>query len=374
MKKLPFAKLLLLTAMMACQKDDPPPNPADGVDLTGIPYNPAAYNVTLPPGFPSMTVPADNPMTAEGIDLGRRLFFDPILSADSTIACGSCHDPKKSFNDNLAFSPGVGGQLGGRSSMAVINVAFFEHGLFWDGRAASLEDQALQPVENPVEMAESWNHVEVKLRRHSGYPARFRKAFGIKNSNEITRNLAVKAIAQFERTLISANSRFDQKIYQFENDPFLFSEMESDGYKLYFDDLSGSSSAAHCAHCHDGGPLLTSDAFFNNAIQDVQTLDDFPDYGLGKVTGKQSDNGKFRAPTLRNIALSEPYMHDGRFQTLEEVVEHYNSGGHFISNVNAQSVLPLHLTAYEKQALVAFLHTFTDTSFVSNPNFQNPFK
>lgn len=362
-----------MAAMVACRKD-PPPKPVGGTDLTGIPYSPTAYSATLPPGFPTMIIPEDNPMTVEGIDLGRRLFFDPILSADSTIACGSCHDPKKSFNDNLPFSPGVGGQLGNRSSMAVINVAFFDHGLFWDGRAATLEDQALQPVENPVEMAESWDHVEVKLRRHSDYPVRFRKAFGLKNTDEITRDLAVKAIAQFERTLISANSRFDRKIYQLEPDPFLFSEMESDGYKMFFDDLTGNSTAAHCAHCHDGGPLLTSDTYFNNAIENVQSLDDFPDYGLGKVTGKQSDNGKFRAPSLRNIALSAPYMHDGRFQTLDEVVEHYNSGGHFISNVNAQSVLPLHLTEYEKQALVAFLHTFTDTSFVNYPDFQNPFE
>lgn len=369
---LPFFVAMVLVP--ACKDDDGPQPPVDGVDLTGISYNPTPYQIARPPGFPTMNIPLDNPMTEQGIDLGRHLFFDPILSVDSTIACASCHDPKFSFTDGSAFSTGVGGQLGNRSAMAVINAGFFQNGLFWDGRAVSLEDQALQPVENPVEMAESWDNVEVKLQRNPMYQKKFREAFGIKNSKEITRDLAAKAMAQFERILISSNSKFDRKIYQNDPDPFLFSDLETDGYFIYFDDLSNSQVAGHCAHCHDGGTLLTSDNYFNNGIEDVASLDDFPDMGRGKVTGKRSDNGKFRAPTLRNIALTAPYMHDGRFQTLEEVVNHYNSGGHFVENVNAQSIQPLHLSEYDKQALIAFLNTFTDTSFVNNPLFQNPFE
>lgn len=365
--------LALLAAVAACNKD-PQPKPEDGVDLTGIPYSPTPYQLQLPPGFPSMNIPPDNPLTHEGIDLGRHLFFDPILSVDSTIACASCHDPKKSFADGAAVSTGVNGLQGTRSAMALINVGFFDNGLFWDGRSPSLEDQALHPVENPVEMADTWENVEKKLRRHPMYQEKFRKAFGIRNSNEITRELAVKAIAQFERILISSNSRFDRKFYQNDPDPFLFSDLETDGYFIFFDDLSNSPTAGHCAHCHDGGVLLSSNDYFNNGIENVSSLDDFPDKGRGAVTGKRSDNGKFRAPTLRNIELTAPYMHDGRFQTLEEVIEHYNSGGHFIDNVNAQSIQPLHLSEYDKKALIAFLKTLTDTSFINNPLFQNPFE
>jgi cytochrome c peroxidase len=315
-----------------------------------------------------MAIPADNPMTAEGIDLCKRLFYDPILSSDSTISCGSCHNPAGSFTDNEAVSTGVGGLMGTRSSMSLINVGFLSKGLFWDGRSPTLEDQALHPIENPVEMAENWNNVEVKLRKHPSYPVLFRKAFGIEKKGEITRYLAAKAIAQFERTLISSNSKFDKR---FEG----FTDLEVDGYLIYFDDVNNSDVKGHCVHCHDGGgALLTSERYENNAIEEVETLYDFPDKGLGAITGKVTDNGKFKAPTLRNIALTAPYMHDGRFKTLEEVIDHYNSGGHFADNVTTGSILALNLTPYDKQALLAFLHTLTDTVFVNNPAFKNPFE
>lgn len=373
MKKLIFSFCFLSTFFLACKDDDiGPVGPAEG-DLTDIPYEPESYDLVMPPGFPSMTIPADNPMTRQGVDLGRRLFYDPILSADSTISCSSCHKLNVSFNDDKAVSAGVNNLTGTRSSMSLINVGFFENGLFWDGRAGSLEEQALHPVQNPVEMAEIWENVEEKLKKHNKYPEHFRKAFGISNTSEITRELVAKALAQFERTLISSNSRFDKKIYQNDPDPFLFSDLEIDGYAIYYDDLSNTSSAGHCAHCHDGGPLLTSDNYFNNAIEEVASLNDFPDKGLGAVTGKLTDNGKFRAPSLRNIELTAPYMHDGRFETLEEVVEHYNSGGHWVENVNSQSITQLNLSDYDKKALVAFLKTFTDTSFFDNPAFRDPF-
>ncbi|MBI5915808.1 MAG: cytochrome C peroxidase [Bacteroidetes bacterium] len=374
MKKLTFLALLALVGMFAC-KDDDNPKPSDGVDLTNIAYNPTPHELVIPPGFPSMNIPADNPLTEQGIDLGRRLFYDPILSKDSTVSCGSCHGPAGNFTDNKALSPGVGGLLGTRSSMAIINSGFLSKGMFWDGRAPHLEAQALGPVENPVEMAEKWDDVEVKLRNHADYRTRFRKAFGIENSNEITRDLATRAIAQFERTLISANSKYDRKKYQLDPDPFLFSDLETDGLKIYFDDQFGAPGApvGHCAHCHDGGPLLTSERYENNAITEVASLADFPDKGLGALTGKLTDNGKFKAPSLRNIALSAPYMHDGRFQTLEQVIEHYSSGGHYADNVITGSITNLNLSAYDKQALLAFLNTLTDTTFVNNPAFQNPF-
>ncbi len=375
MKKLLLSLAVLFTLLNSCKDEKEPVTPVDeGTDLTHIPYNPTPHKLVIPPGFPSMVIPSDNPLTEEGIELGRWLFYDPILSADSTISCGSCHAPAGNFTDNTAFSPGVGNQLGNRSAMPLVNIGFMTKGLFWDGRSPTLEDQALHPVENPVEMAEKWDNNEIKLRRHKDYPRLFRRAFGIKNTREITRDLATKAIAQFERTLISGNSRFDKKRYQNDPDPFLLSDLEVDGLKIYFDDQFSEDVKGHCAHCHDGGPLLTSERYENNGITQVSSLEDFPDKGYGAITGKITDNGKFKAPTLRNIALSAPYMHDGRFKTLEEVIDHYNSGGHYADNVIIGSIMQLHLTAYDKQALLAFLHTLTDTSFVNNPAFQSPFK
>ncbi len=376
MKKILFHILIFAIGIAACKDDDDGGKPIEGEDLTGIVYNPTPHVLTIPKGLPSMAIPEDNPLTQQGIELGRRLFYDPILSKDSTISCNSCHKLKLSFNDDKAISPGVGGLMGNRSSMSLINVGFQSKGLFWDGRSSTLEDQALHPVENPVEMAEIWDNVEVKLQRHADYKKRFREAFGISNSTEITKELAAKALAQFERTLISANGRFDKKRWQQDPNPFLLSDIEIDGQKIYYDDLLGSPGdpVGHCAHCHDGSALYTSEFYRNNGITEVATLNDFPDKGLGEITGNLTDNGMFKSPSLRNVALTAPYMHDGRFQTLEEVIEHYNSGGHFADNVVTGSITQLNLTEYEKQALVAFLHTFTDTSYYSNPAFANPFE
>lgn len=372
MKKILLFSLLSFALFAACEDDDGSNQPADGIDLTHIPYGPTAYTLDIPPGFPPMIIPADNPMTEEGILLGRMLFYDPILSVDSTISCSSCHAIKGAFSDDLALSVGVNGLTGTRSSMPLINIGFVEAGLFWDGRSATLEDQALHPVENPVEMAEIWDNVEEKLQRHPDYQQRFRKAFGISKNTEITKDLAAKAIAQFERTLISANSRFDKKQYQGDTNPFLWDDNESDGFLLFFDSNNGNIGG-HCEHCHNG-PLLSAEKYENNGIEQVQTLDDFPDKGRGIVTGNQADNGKFRTVTLRNIALTAPYMHDGRFQTLRQVVEHYNSGGHYAPNVNLGSISPRNLSEEQIDDIVAFMQTFTDTTFYNNPAFQNPFE
>lgn len=374
MKKISFFLLLFILTIVACKDDDGGTSDV-GENLTNIAYDPTPHELTIPPGLPSMDIPADNPLTDEGIELGRRLFYDPILSKDSTISCSSCHKLTNSFNDVVAISPGVSGMLGTRSSMSLINVGFQSKGLFWDGRSPTLEDQALHPVENPVEMAEIWDNVEVKLRRHPDYKTRFRQAFGIENTTEITKDLASKAIAQFERTLISANSRYDKKKYQLDPNPFLLTDEEVDGQKIYFDDqfASADEPRGHCVHCHDGNALYSSEVYRNNAITEVATLNDFPDKGLGAITGNLTDNGMFKAPSLRNIALTAPYMHDGSFQTLEAVIEHYNSGGHFADNVVPTSIDSLHLTEYDKKALLAFLQTLTDTSYYSNPAFQNPF-
>lgn len=380
MKKIFLSFLIVPLLIFACKDDDGGGEVVpECKDLVGLPYEPTAYELPELKGWNvNMIIPADNPLTVQGVDLGHKLFFDPILSVDSTISCASCHDPKLGLSDNLATPFGVNGLTGPRSSMSILNAGFFENGLFWDGRSPTLEDQALHPVENPVEMAESWPDVEKKLQQHPTYPAEFRKAFGIECSEDITREMVAKALAQYERTLLSYNSKYDKKFLQGDTNPFLLTDEEIDGYFIYFDDVAASGlSAGHCNHCHKGfGGLLTSDNYFNNNIEDVQSYADFPDPGLGGVTGKQSDIGKFRAPTLRNIALTAPYMHDGRFQTLTEVIEHYNSGGHSFDNSTPGSIIEggLNLTDYEKQALEAFLHTLTDTTYFNDPHYLNPFE
>ena len=203
--------VFILFAISCCKPDPVDPPPEVGDDLTNIPYNPVDYVIEVPEGFPEMEIPADNPMTMDGVELGRFLFWDPILSADKTMSCGSCHFPAGGFTDTLAVSVGIDGIPGRRSSMALENVGYFYNGLFWDGRAATLEDQALLPVEDPIELHHKWVDIVEEFKTHDFYPEMFRKAFGISNTSEITKELAAKAIAQFERTMVSSGqAKFDQ--------------------------------------------------------------------------------------------------------------------------------------------------------------------
>lgn len=371
-----FLPIVLLT--FACKKDEipdamgggTPMNPVDPNDLTTIEHDPQSLALQVPEYFPDIAnfIPADNPITVEGVELGRHLFYDPILSLDSLLSCSSCHLPSGAFTDNTAFSTGVRGDQTPRSSMALINLAYVTEGLFWDGRVQSLEDQALLPVEDLIELHEAWPNVEAKLQRHEQYPEMFRKAFAIDSKTEITRDLAVKALAQFERTLISQDSKFDR----WKRGEYSFTDEEADGFSMFFDEGANGLPDAECGHCHNK-PLFTTNGFFNNGLDAADSFDDFTDKGLGAFTGKPSDNGKFRAPTLRNIELTAPYMHDGRFQTLEEVVEHYNSGGESADNKDPL-LTELGLDEEQKQSLVAFLKTLTDDTFVNNPAYQNPFE
>ena len=362
-----FVKFLwcafFLNALLACHDTIDP----DGEgDLTHIAYNPVPYLPPVPGGFPALEQPFDNPMTVDGIQLGRKLFYDPILSLDSTISCSSCHDPSKSFTDGKNLSEGVSG-ITARGSIGLVNVGFHYHGMFWDGRAHTLEEQALMPVEDPIEMGETWENVEEKLRRHPLYPTDFRKAFGIDNTSEINRDLAAKAMAQFQRTIISGgNTRYDRFI----RGEIFLEENEYNGYLMFFD-FDPTIPDAECGHCHNA-PLFATNDYFNNGLQESADLFSFPDQGLGRVTGVASDNGKFKAPTLRNLVFTAPYMHDGRFSTLEEVIEHYNSGGHPSPNKNSL-LYPLHFTEAQKADLIAFLLTLTDSTVVTNPAYQSPF-
>ncbi len=376
---LAFSCLVALTLIEACHPEDPQPI-AKG-DLEDIPYAPQTYTILKPANFPEVPIPADNPMTLEGVQLGRRLFYDPILSGDSTMSCATCHMPQGSFTDNKAVSIGIDGIAGNRSTMAVINLAYLTDGLFWDGRAPTMEAQVLGPVENVIEMHNTWTNVVAKFKDHPTYPTLFRKAFGITDRSEITKELAAKAIAQFERILISSGkSKFDE--FKAGNID-IFDDEELDGKLMFFDEGQAYNLPdAQCFHCH-GGITLTGGKFFNNGLDSVGSLDEFKDPGRFAVTGNWIDYGCFRAPTVRNIALTAPYMHDGRFQTLEQVVDHYSNNGYGVVNEGAflnQIGFPngdgtyTGLTAYQKKAIVKFLKTLTDTTFVNNPDIQNPFQ
>lgn len=331
-------------------------------------YEPEAYILELPDYMGDPIIPADNPLTKAGVALGRMLFYDPIVSSDSTMSCASCHAPELAFTDGTAFSTGVEGRQTSRSSMPLVNLAFNPNGFFWDGRSPSLEEQALHPIMDEVELNEDWDNVVRKFRQHPDYPVHFRRAFGIERKSEITKELAVKAIAQFERTLVSYNSRFDQVVNRNEG---WFTDSEQRGKDLFYVELNALDHPG-CSHCH-GGVNFTDFSFRNNGIDSVATLNDFSDKGLGEVSGRIYDNGRFKVPGLRNVALTAPYMHDGRFQTLEEVLDHYKTGGHGVENEDP-NIFPFTLSESQKQDMIAFLRTLTDTTFVRNPAHVNPFQ
>ena len=363
---LPLFVVLFVAA--SCEDENPPIDVPEGIDLSELPYEPETYEIELPENYRVIEIPADNPMTVAGVDLGRHLFYDPKLSSDGTMSCASCHLPSASFTNNLAVSTGVQGNSGTRSSMPLIDMVYAKNGLFWDGRASTLEAQALEPVEDPIELFEDWDNVENKLRQDAAYRTRFRAAFGINNSSEIDRTLATRAIAQFERALItSGGSNYDRRV---NGQGYFFSDSELRGFQLFFDEPNDLPDA-ECGHCH-APPLFTTHEYFNNGIENVASLSDFPDKGRGEVTGLLFDNGKFRVPTLRNVELTAPYMHDGRFETLEEVLDHYNSGGHYADNLDP-NIRPLGLSEQNKQDLIAFMKSLTDTTLINDPRFTNPF-
>ncbi len=351
--------------------DDPKTDPGD---LSHIAYAPEPYPLTIPVGLPKLPDSLVNSLTREGVQLGRHLFYDPILSSDSTMSCSSCHNPHKAFTDNLPVSTGVTGMAGNRSAMTVLNTVYFNiyaghnnTGLFWDGRVPDLKAQAIEPVQNPIEMHEVWPNVVEKLKRHSTYPEMFRKSFGITSKNQITKELAANAIAQFESIILTGGNSIFQRVQRGE---LFFEADQQEGSDLYFNrDLLIPD--AQCFHCH-AAPLMTANDFFNNGIDSIKSLDDFKDKGRGGVTNIRFDNGKFKAPSLYNIVLTAPYMHDGRFKTLEEVIDHYNSGGHSAENKNP-FIQPLGLNNRQKKSLLAFLKTLTDTTYLENPDVLSPF-
>lgn len=306
-------------------------------------------------------IPSDNQQTVEGIELGKKLFFDPILSGDKTLACADCHAPENAFTDSSRFSEGIDGSLGKRNSMPLFNLAWnYNENFFWDGGTFSLEHQAFIPVTDPTEMKNSWKQLQQELQKHPEYPNLFQKAFG---TSKIDSTLVTKAIAQFERTLISANSKFDKYLLG----EVILTPEEVDGFNIFMDETKGD-----CFHCHgsDKNPLWTDNIFHNNGLDET-----FTDLGLGTITGDPADNGKFKSPSLRNLIFTAPYMHDGRFTTIDEVINHYSEG-----LKNSSTIDPLMkkvaqggvgLSIQEKSNLKAFLLALSDYDFIGNPDFIN---
>lgn len=347
-----FVLLYITVVLFSCKRD-----------AQLIPDKPTPYTLNIPPGFPQPIIPPDNPLTVEGVELGRHLFYEKMLSDDNSMSCATCHQQQHNFTDPQRYSKGITGAEGTRNSMTLVNLAY-HNSFFWDGRAQTLEQQIFEPVRNPIEMNTTWTKVERKLNDSPKYKQMFFKAFGTYNIDSV---LVSKAIAQFLRTLISANSKFDKYL----RGELVLTQQEFNGMELFMrDKIPNLMSGADCFHCHNK-PLFMSNFFSNNGLDAT-----FNDLGRGAITGNVSDMGKFRIPTLRNIEVSGPYMHDGRFNTLDEVINHYSEG-----LVHSSTIDPLmkfvndggvQLLPSEKADLKAFLLTLTDHDFLTNPKFSNP--
>lgn len=347
------------------------------LEAPALPATPLSYEDTTTnlPGYyrrgPTAdrdNTPVDNPITDEGATLGRVLFYDTLLSANNTVSCASCHIQTFGFSDPRKLSVGFDHGLTGRQSMSLANARFYERGhFFWDERADTLEDQVLMPIQDAVEMGMTLTELEVKLQDTAYYPALFADAFG---DDTVTSDRIARALAQFIRAITSSNSRYDAAVQLgTQQDPdfeAVFTNDEIQGLVLFGQGGDREGRNLGCARCH-GSRALTSDDIHNNGLDDGTNGDD----GAG--------NGRFKAPSLRNIEFTAPYMHDGRFNTLDEVVEFYNSGVQDHPNLDnrlrGRNGTPrrLNMTDAEKAALVAFLKTLTDTDLMTDERFSDPF-
>ena len=324
------------------------------------PYQPTTYELPKPAYFPNATnIPSNNPMTEEGVDLGRKLFYDPRLSGrdgtDGITCCASCHRQENNFD--------LGGSSGlHHSVMPLVNLAWNTTGLGWNGSVATLEDMVLAAVTDPNEINGDTMQIVRKLQTTEDYPPLFEKAFG---SRIVTFVNIERAIAQFVRSLVSADSKFDRYLRGEEQ----LTQNELQGYLLFV-----TEEGADCFHCHGGGgnALMTTNLFYNNGL-DISFNDPKDRHA---VTGDPMDRGAYKAPTLRNVAVSAPYMHDGRFKTIDEVIDFYSD-----SVKNSATISPLmhhvmqggvRLTSEEKAQLKAFLYTLTDETFLNNTSYSKP--
>jgi len=379
MRKLVF--LLAAIALFSCKKEVEPTASdneiiAKYLDLPSSPYNYA--NLPLPAHLlesQSINIdntPATNPVTDDGATLGRVLFFDKNLSKNGTVACATCHKQDHGFADPKVFSEGFEGAFTSRHSMGLINAKYYSSArFFWDERAATLEEQVLKPIEDSIEMGLTLAEMKARMASKEFYPILFKRAFG---SEEISTEKASLALAQYVRSIVSYRTKYDEarakapSQFGYFSD---FSEEENRGKDLYGIGPDGM----RCLACH-GGETFTSSGIRNNGLEEVSV-----DLGAGGVTGSSADIGEFKAPSMRSIMLRAPYMHDGRFATIEEVIEHYNSGlkahpnlDHDLVNQATGQPKKFNLSDYDKLALKLFLMTLTDSALVTDPKYSDPFK
>ena len=357
-KKILF--LLFGMALLSCSEDDNP--------VTEEPFTATPYNLEVPNKFPEPFIPEDNPMTVEGIALGRHLFYEKKLSRDNSMSCGTCHLQQRAFTDATPTSTGVRGQNGRRKAMALFNLAW-QQNFFWDGRVSTLEEQALHPILDPLEFDNTLDEVVRRLEQDTMYQRMFKDAFG---TEEVNPDRIGKAIAQFERTMVSANSKFDRVVRL--NTGEQFTPAEQRGFELF------TNEEGDCFHCHghrETGYLMGSFGkdlqFANNGTKSDYSNDE----GLAEVTGSALDVGKFKIPSVRNAELSFPYMHDGGIPTLDSLVGFYNFGGHNHPNVDPNMKAAgegRQWTAGQRKDLEAFIRTLTDFEFLRDSAFSDPFR
>lgn len=368
---------LFLLVAVACNKDEEPAapgnpnnpaNPLAALNLPATPYNYA--NLPLPLFLDTIradNTPLNNPITDDGATLGRVLFFDKALSINNTVACASCHQADKALSDPRILSIGHGGGQTGRHSMSLVNSRYYANRrFFWDERAATLEAQVLMPIQDTVEMGLTLDQLLARVRGQAYYPVLFTRAFG---DTAMSTNRISLAIAQYVRSMVSYQSKYDQGRAQVNatGDPFPnFTQQENMGKGIF-------NGPGTCAACHGTDAHIAPGAR-NNGLDATTT-----DAGVGGANGNPNQLGQFKSPSLRNIALNAPFMHDGRFATLEQVIEHYNSGVQNHPNLSPPLRTPggtpirLNLSQNQKDALLAFLNTLTDNSFATDPKFQDPF-
>ncbi len=351
MRKLLTISALMLVVQIAVNCSEDPTFDPDGIHQASD--GPTPFYLEVPANFPDYFLDKDKRLTEEGIALGKKLFFDNILSKNRNVNCGSCHFQSSSFSDPRVRSIGTNGEATTFHSMPLFNMAWMNE-FFWNGRAKSREEQALKPVVNPLEMDLSWDEAVSRLQEHPEYPVLFEAAFGTRT---IDSNLVAQALVQYELTLVSANSKFDDWL----KGEYELTEMEAIGQAIF------NSERGDCFHCH-GTVLTTDNLFHNNGLDSDEDLKP----GLYDVTGNEADFGKFKTPTLRNLIFTAPYMHDGRFETIDEVIDFYSDSVQNNRNVDVLMEFAfqggVRLSPFEKEALKSFILLMTDSNFVQNPD------
>ena len=359
-----FALIISLVWVGCNEKTETPPPP----DPEVLPdYDPSPYELEHS-YFPKPNLPEDNSLTVQTVMLGRMLFYEKKLSKGESQSCADCHLQIDGFSDIRRFSLGVEDMPGKRQAMAIFNMAWHTSGFFWDGRAPMLRDQALMPIQDPLEMNETLENCLTKLQTEKEYRFQFARAF---EESTITSEKMGLAMEQFMLTILSMNSKYDKVLLG----EATFTEAEQRGSDLFFTefDPNGTDKGGECFHCH-AGVNFTNNKYMNNGLD---AEDQFTDLGLFEVTGLDNDKARFKVPSLRNIAVTQPYMHDGRFETLEAVIDHYTHGvkeSPTIDDIMQYNLDPgLPLTEQDKSDLVAFLKTLTDESYLNNEDYRSPF-